>query len=698
MQTYATLQAYNSLPFHRLEQHTWFAFTGRYMPDFTQREPPLNNNVPTGYAWWGITDTTPQFGMRPSAYAFQQWATTTCGAEFNEWTLPPDAPGDYLPRAMEYSDSAGGKFWVAWVSENNSAFTDTLRVPARTDSVYFLRTAYDNSPPQVTVSTQTDGWLPAEIGRRPVIIRERGTPRRPDLIVDSVWTVPAMVQQDRQAQIWARVKNIGNDSTRTHIPEGGYPAMTVRFYVDSGYVGLREYCQGIRPESSVVIGPVTWLPAVAGPRLLSVKANQTQAFVELGTDDNSGHVRTVVRVPPQSNVAPVTGGRSCVPRVILNLSSISFENDSVACESLQLLQAMYGTGDTVPDIVIASGWFGAKPCTTWQFLAGEGRYRLGLLASDDLVNISDTAWSDFVVFDSTPPPVSVAVNSDEAFTNDASVLASWAGTDSLSPACSVRLGNAALDNVVAGSGFGTGDTLWRYSGAQADGPSGMVSLAQGTDTAAVWQPLPKAVYESLVGRYVRLSADVLVEEVGAPGAVGRVEYGYVFQSDDLQSPDTLLNVSNYIEIDPGPAAFVGQDKLESRFTCPAPPSINDYKCVAALVRCRTGEEVQGTGLVWLDNLKLERFGTDSTFSDWLPPDSVQTWTLSPGDGRKTVWLAVQDVSGNETRVETCDSINLDETPPVAAIVEPTEGSKVNGEFKLLGAAYDPLVAGDTWFL
>jgi hypothetical protein len=183
------------------------------------------------------------------------------------------------------------------------------------------------------------------------------------------------------------------------------------------------------------------------------------------------------------------------------------------------------------------------------------------------------------------------------------------------------------------------------------------------------------------------------------GAIGFVEYGYVFASETTQYADTLLYVSLPIDIPAGPAAFVGQDRLEVRQPCPAPPSLANWRCVAGFVRCRTEEAVEGTGLVWLDNLKLERIGPDSTLSGWLKPDSIQTWTLSSGDGRKAVWLALQDQTGNETRVETCDSINLDVTPPQAAINEPTEGCKVNGELKLLGAAFDPPTpGGDTWFL
>jgi hypothetical protein len=226
----------------------------------------------------------------------------------------------------------------------------------------------------------------------------------------------------------------------------------------------------------------------------------------------------------------------------------------------------------------------------------------------------------------------------------------------------------------------------------------MARLTLGSGEAWAWSVIPGSSVSPLVGKTVRLSADLLeVTTDTLGGTAGRLEFGYLYACTLPESTDTMQMMVDQVEIPLGTAALIGPDRLQERFTCPVPQTVANYDWIAGYVRCHV-DGLPGVGTLWLDNFRLERIGPDSDCSGWLPPDSVQTWNLPPGDGRKTVWLAVQDVSGNETRVETCDSINLDQTPPVALVSEPTEGSKVNGEFKLLGAAYDPLAGqGQDWF-
>jgi hypothetical protein len=451
-----------------------------------------------------LADTTLRCRPRLSAYSSGHTHDALVGKRYNGQVLTGEPAIDAELYTYEFEDPATDrKTWVAW-REGSGAPTG-YDFPCRVDQPDSMMLAYDADEEAGPVTADVSGWLPLSVGTRPVFVTEPATRAvaRPDLVVDSLRVVPDQPQVYHPMDLIAYVRNA--DTTR------GTPGqVTVQFRSNDSLLFSVLTPDSMGPGAietvHVVISSVPW--ALRGNRLLSVVVNPGQEYVEkTGTDDNVGYARVLIRIPPQGNVAPVLGGgRSCVPRVLFNLSSISFENDSLPCESLQLLQAHYGISDTAPDTIIASGWFGAKTCTTWQFLAGEGHYRFACLSSDSGGNISDTTWHDttFVTFDSTPPAVSVAVNSGDAFANDASVLVSWAGVDSLSPACSVRLGNAALVNVVAGSGFGTADTLWRYSDAQADAPSGMVSLPMGEQDAAVWQMLPLSTCESLIGRKVRL--------------------------------------------------------------------------------------------------------------------------------------------------------------------------------------------------
>jgi hypothetical protein len=52
----------------------------------------------------------------------------------------------------------------------------------------------------------------------------------------------------------------------------------------------------------------------------------------------------------------------------------------------------------------------------------------------------------------------------------------------------------------------------------------------------------------------------------------------------------------------------------------------------------------------------------STWTDWEDYSTSKSWTLSPGDGLKTVYVKFKDIAGNESSVCT-DNIILDTTPP-----------------------------------
>ena len=68
------------------------------------------------------------------------------------------------------------------------------------------------------------------------------------------------------------------------------------------------------------------------------------------------------------------------------------------------------------------------------------------------------------------------------------------------------------------------------------------------------------------------------------------------------------------------------------------------------------------------SLSEMQFSNDEmTYSTWLPFEAVYTWTLSSGDGDKTVFGRYRDAAGNESDVIS-DTIVLDTHPPVGSVV------------------------------
>jgi len=69
----------------------------------------------------------------------------------------------------------------------------------------------------------------------------------------------------------------------------------------------------------------------------------------------------------------------------------------------------------------------------------------------------------------------------------------------------------------------------------------------------------------------------------------------------------------------------------------------------------------------------------SPCSPWEPYYSPKDWTLTAGDGTKTVYVWLKDIEGNETVAPLSDTIILDTTAPTDGLLTVTEG---NGEIIL----------------
>jgi ribosomal protein S11 len=72
-----------------------------------------------------------------------------------------------------------------------------------------------------------------------------------------------------------------------------------------------------------------------------------------------------------------------------------------------------------------------------------------------------------------------------------------------------------------------------------------------------------------------------------------------------------------------------------------------------------------------------RYSNDGTWDteQWESPSSSKPWSLTQGDGTKTVYYQVSNVVGMFSPTSS-DSIILDTTPPAATIMSPSEGEKI----------------------
>ena len=102
------------------------------------------------------------------------------------------------------------------------------------------------------------------------------------------------------------------------------------------------------------------------------------------------------------------------------------------------------------------------------------------------------------------------------------------------------------------------------------------------------------------------------------------------------------------------------------------------------VTINSGAPYTGTSTVTLSLLATDdsgvvsqmRFSSDNR--TYFPPEpyaTAKTWTLTPGDGSKSVYVQFSDPAGNWSPTASA-SITVDTTPPVGAFTKPTDGAVI----------------------
>jgi hypothetical protein len=85
--------------------------------------------------------------------------------------------------------------------------------------------------------------------------------------------------------------------------------------------------------------------------------------------------------------------------------------------------------------------------------------------------------------------------------------------------------------------------------------------------------------------------------------------------------------------------------------------------------------------------KVQYINDGVTYYGWENAAATKAWTLTSGDGTKTVYYQVGDVAGNVATFT--DDIGLDTVNPTVSITSPADGSSLNtGSFTVSGTASD----------
>ena len=266
------------------------AFADRVFWFFLYDLASLPNQPSTIPALLGLKDDG--FPARPSYCAYQQMTQQLPDKRMNGRVLLGDSATDAKSRVYELEDPADGKrTWVGWRNYEPGAKSVMVRIPARTDQLDIAPLARDANADRLNrrVAAGSDGWLWPSLDTIPVYVHEVGSPKRPDLTVDSVWTEPV---GENQVTLHAKVRNTGN---RQFAPASRRKGCVLRFIANDLTILPASEPRSIPPGGFALIRSLPFTPEPGVSYLVSARANPDRDVMELGFDNNTGYCPLSVR-------------------------------------------------------------------------------------------------------------------------------------------------------------------------------------------------------------------------------------------------------------------------------------------------------------------------------------------------------------------------------------------------------------------
>lgn len=329
-----------------------------------------------------------------------------------------------------------------------------------------------------------------------------------------------------------------------------------------------------------------------------------------------------------------------------------------------------------------SGWEAFAASKTWTLSGGDGTKTVYVQFRDNLSNTSGSI-SDTIVLDTVLPAGTVLINGGAAYTNSTAVSLALSASDDRSGVAQMRFSNdgsswstweayATSKSWTMAAGDGTKTVYAQYRDAagnvsssaadtiilDATAPTGSISINAGAPfTASTAVTLTLSASDAASGVYqMRFSNDNATWNAWEAYATSKswtLSGGDGVKTVYVQFRDNLLNTSgsftDTITFDTtGPSGTI-------LINAGAPYTIS------TAVTLTLSASDAGSGVAQM------RFSNDgSAWSAWEAYATSKPWTLTPGDGAKTVFVQYRDMLNNASPSFT-DSIGLDTLGPTGSI-------------------------------
>jgi len=340
------------------------------------------------------------------------------------------------------------------------------------------------------------------------------------------------------------------------------------------------------------------------------------------------------------------------------------------------------------------GWDTTTATNAGHALTAVARDAAGNSATSSSVSVT----VNNVAADTTPPTGSITINAGTAATNSTAATLTLSATDTGGSVTQMRFSND-------GSVFSTAEVYaTSKSWTLASGDGAKTVYVQFKDAAGNWSsaPITDTIVLDTTAPAISVVTASSITATGATitwttneTATTQVEYGLTATYGQSTTLDLTLVTSHSVGLSGLTASTLYHYRIRSKdaagnealgadatFTTPLPP---DTTPPTGSVVINSGAPATNSTAVTLTLSATDDRGTvaqlqcsndGATFAAAQPYATSVPWTLTTGDGQKTVYVKFKDTAGNWSTPPSTATITLDTTPPQVSFTSPVDGAVI----------------------
>lgn len=468
---------------------------------------------------------------------------------------------------------------------------------------------------------------------------------------------------------WSGWQAVGSSKAWTLSTGDGAKTVYVQFKDAAG--NIATFSDGITLDTTppIVIGVVhgaTYNTHVAATILDGTATSKLD-----GQTYNSGEsisvdgTHTLVATDPSGNATTVTFTiDKTEPTGSLQINSgATFTNSTSATLNIASSDAVSGVSQMQfsNDNSSWSTWEAAAPSKSWSLDTGDGTKTVYARIKDNAGNISTAAISDDIILDTNPPTGSILINGGDAATHSGTVTLSLTNED-------------GSGSGVSQMRFSNDSSTWSAWEPVALTKSWNLSSLDGTKTVYVQFQDAAGNGSSPINDTIKLDTIAPVVSGVTNGQVTNGNLTITFNGEGTATMDGSPYTEGSVYGEEGSHTLIVTDDAGNVTTVTftidkikptGTIAINGgaaFTSGSAVTLAITSEDGTGSGVSEM------RFSNDnSSWSGWEAVGATKAYTLTTGDGSKTVYAQFKDLAGNVSSGTISDSIDLDQTDPTGSV-------------------------------